>query len=235
MKSAAIFCTLCIFGPLIAWGVINQDWQFEVPLIGIIYKPWRLYFVAISLPEIFVAIILLFLPESPKFVLSQGNKMEAYEILKKVNRWNNGKKASLDQFELKEEPDSIEIKQRLVDCKKSRFPLLKSIWMQTAPLFKPPYLYSTLLISVFQFVSYASGHGFFMFFGQIMNQMAAYSNNDQMMMCKAINMQPANITSSQSELATVDGEVRIKICPNIFFSFSFFRMIVDRSVPRNLS
>lgn len=30
--------------------VINQEWQFEIPFVGIIYKPWRLFFVICSLP-----------------------------------------------------------------------------------------------------------------------------------------------------------------------------------------
>lgn len=198
MGAAAIFSSSCVLVPLIAWAVINQEWQFQVPLIDLTYKPWRFYFVVCSFPEIIIATVLLFLPESPKFVLGQGNKAGAYEILQKINRWNNGKSSTLEPFEIFEEIESIDNRQRILDCKQSRFPLLKSVWIQTAPLLQPPYLRSTILICTIQFGTYATCNGFFMFFGQIMNKMALNLNNfydDRMMMCNAINMEFANVTA----------------------------------------
>lgn len=211
MGAAAIFSGACILIPMIAWAVINQDWQFQVPLLELTYKPWRFYFVVCSLPELFVGIILLFLPESPRFVLSQGSKLKAYDILKQVNRWNNGKDSPLEPFEIIEETESIENRQRMLECKKSRFPLLESIWIQTAPIFKPPYLRSTILICVIQFGSYATCNGFVMFFGHIMNQMAFNVHSfmdDRIMMCDAINMK-ANFTDSN--LDKVDSGVSVEL------------------------
>lgn len=212
MGAAAIFSVSCVLIPLIAWNVINQDWQFQVPLIDITYKPWRFYFVVCSLPELIVATILLFLPESPKFVLGQGKKDEAYEILQKMNRWNNGKNSPLGNFEIFEEVESIDNRNRILHCKKSRFPLLKSVWNQTSPLFRPPYLRSTLLICMIQAGTYATCNGFFMFFGQIMNKMALNLDNfydDRMMMCDAINLQPVNITTVN--MSQIDQKVSSQI------------------------
>lgn len=194
---------MCMLMPLTAWVMINQDWEFEVPLIDIVYKPWRLYLIACSLPEIFIGLILVFLPESPKFVLGQGNNDKAYEILQQMNRWNNGKHSSLESFKLIEEPESIENRQRILNCKNSRFPLLKSIWIQTAPLFKPPYLFSTVLICTIQFGTYATYNGLFMFFADINNKMATNLDNiyeQRIMMCDAINMKPANVTAIGSDV-----------------------------------
>lgn len=52
MGSSIIFGISCLFLPLLAWLVINQDWQFDIPFIGITYKPWRLFFIICSLPGI---------------------------------------------------------------------------------------------------------------------------------------------------------------------------------------
>lgn len=200
MGAAAIFCISYITAPMMAWAVINQNWQFHVPIIDVMYKPWRLYFIICSSPEIIAALVLLFVPESPKFVLGQGHKMEAYKILKKINRWNNGQKSTLELFEIVEENESIENRQRILDCKQSRFPLLQSIWIQTAPLFKPPHFYSIVLVCTIQFCTYITCNGLFMFFAQIINKMATSLDSfvdERMMMCDIINMKPSN-TSGQN-------------------------------------
>lgn len=197
MGSTIILGTACILMPLAAWIVINQEWEFYVPIIDIIYKPWRMYVVVSGLPGFLGALVMIFLPESPKFKLAQGNRAAAHEILKKMNRWNNGRKSSLESFDLYEESESIENRQRTLDCKNSRFPLLQSIWNQTAPLFKPPYLRATLLICIIQFGMYATANGFFMFYAEILNRMAAnFESGTRMMMCDVINMKTTNINAS---------------------------------------
>lgn len=198
MGSALLFGISCLFLPLIAWFVINQDFQFYVPYIDLEYKPWRLFLVVCSVPGLLAALFLIFLPESPKFVLGQGRNFEAYEILRKMNRWNNGRKNELELFEIYEEAESIENRRRLLDSKDSRFPLLTTVWIQTAPLFKPPHLGATLLICTIQFGIYATSNGFYMFFAHILNTMASklHSFTEQrMMMCDIINMKPVNATA----------------------------------------
>lgn len=212
MGCALVFCIATMLIPIISWLIINQEWHFQIPIIDITYKPWRLYVVACSIPEIITGIIFVFLPESPKFVLGQGDKAGAYEILKKMNRWNNGKKSQLEPFDLYEELESAENRERILECKNSRFPLLKSVWIQTAPLFKPPYLLSTVLICTIQFGTYATYNGFFFFFIDINNKMAANLDSiydQRIAMCDAINMKPANTSTVGNDMLVGD-EVSIK-------------------------
>lgn len=108
MGSAMIFGITCLLLPLIAFGIINQDWQFYIPIVDIVYKPWRLFLIVCSLPGLLATIALLFLPESPKFVLSKGDQATALKIVQQVNRWNNGKNAELNIMEIYEEPESNE-------------------------------------------------------------------------------------------------------------------------------
>lgn len=187
-----------ILVPFIAMSVINQDWQFIVPFINITYKPWRLFLVVCSLPGFVSFLILLFLPESPKFILSQGDKVKAYEILQKMNRINNGRDSEFERFEIMEEPESIANRQRILKCKESQFPLLKSIWIQTAPLFRPPYLFSTVLLCVIQFGIFTTATGFYIFVVEILNKMANNLDNfvdPRIAMCDVINMKPTNLTA----------------------------------------
>ncbi|XP_031626823.1 synaptic vesicle glycoprotein 2B-like [Contarinia nasturtii] len=198
MGAAVIFGISCMMMPLTVWIVIDQDWQFEIPFIDLTYKPWRFLLIVCSLPGFLSAVALFFLPESPKFVLGQGNKMAAYQILQKMNRWNNGKNAQLELFEIREEIETIENRQRVLDNKDSQFPLLKTIWSQTAPLFKSPYLKSTILICTIQFGIYSTSTGFFMFFAEILNKMSANLESfydQRISMCNAINMKSTNLSA----------------------------------------
>lgn len=159
MTTALIFGISLPLLPLMAIAVINQEWEFDIPLLEITYKPWRLFLVVGSLPALITCIALLFVPESPKFVLGQGFPDEAIQIVRKINRWNNGKKAQLDFGEIYEEDESINNRRRILDCKQSRFPLLTSVWNQTAPLFQRPHLGSMVLLCSIQFCIFYTSTG----------------------------------------------------------------------------
>ena len=123
-----------------------------------------------------------------------------------MNRWNNGKKESLEEFEIHEESETIANRQRILANKNSRFALLKTIWHQTAPLFKPPYLKSTVLICTIQFGIVLTSQGFAMFFAEIINKMSDNLDNfydQRVMMCDLLGRKSVN-TSGTNE---IDGQV----------------------------
>lgn len=159
MASALYFNFTCSLPAVVAFATINQDWQYAIPLLGIVYRPWRLYMVLCSLPALIAYIALIFLPESPRFVLEQGKQKKAIEIVHTINRWNNGADNKLDIVEILEEPETIENRKRIAACQQSRYPLLTSIWNQTAPLFKATYLKSTIMICAMQFIIYYTCNG----------------------------------------------------------------------------
>lgn len=209
MAASCLYGIACLFLPLVAFFFINQDWQLYISLIGIIYKPWRFFLVVCSIPGLLAALIMIFLPESPKFVLGQGDKGRAYEILEKMHRVNNGRKAAFESFEISEELDSIENRRRIMKNKESQFPLLRSVWIQTAPLFQRPHVGTTILICVIQFGIFATSTGFYMFFTEILNKMATNLDgffDQRMMMCDIINMKPTNI--SAVEFGEINDQVR---------------------------
>lgn len=227
MGSSVVFSTACLLLPIIAYFVINQNWQFYIPFTDIIYKPWRSFLIVCSLPGLFAGLILLFLPESPKFVLSQGNKVKTYEIVRRMYQINNGKSVEFGKFEILDTSDSIANRQQIVDCNKSRFPLLRSIWIQTAPLFQPPHLFSTVLLCVIQFGLLATSTGFYMFVPGILNKMAVNLDSfiDQRLpMCEIINMQLLNLTTHHHH-ETSDGVCVIWIYVLLYFKANIFQLL----------
>lgn len=160
MGASFVFGVMCVILPLIAFGIVNQEWQFYIPVLDVVYKPWRLFLVTCSLPALIAGVSLWFMPESPKFVLGLGYPDKAIHILQQINRWNSGKTAHIDIDEIVEEAESIENRQRILKAKESRFPLLTNIWNQTAPLLRPPYLGPTIMFCVVNFCVYYTCNGY---------------------------------------------------------------------------
>lgn len=167
--------------PLIAWLVINQEWQFYIPLLDILYKPWRFFLVVCSLPSIVCAIALFKLPESPKFRFSKGDHDATLIILQKVYAINTGNDPSL--YPVTSIVDENEMfKKKKVSCEnesnKSITKLFKRVVDQTLPLFKPPYLNRTVIACVLQFGIFVTSNGMYMIFPDILNRIAEYSEKN---------------------------------------------------------
>lgn len=78
-----------IYQPLMGLLVMPMQWQFTV--FGLLYTPWRMYILLSSLITAISFLVMLFLPESPKFLLAIGKTDEALSILKTVFNVNTGK------------------------------------------------------------------------------------------------------------------------------------------------
>uniref|UniRef100_A0A182INB7 Major facilitator superfamily (MFS) profile domain-containing protein n=1 Tax=Anopheles atroparvus TaxID=41427 RepID=A0A182INB7_ANOAO len=175
MGASFVFGVGCILLPLIAWSVINQEWEFTIPLLNIVYRPWRLFLVVCGLPSLVCALALLQFPESPKFLFSRGHEQETIAIVHKMYRWNTGGKGPKLTFTaLLQETEAQQTKIRREETanSKSALWLLKQMWQQTAPLFMGTYLKRTAIICVLQFGIYLTSNGMYMFFPDILNRIA---------------------------------------------------------------
>lgn len=141
--------------PLIAMLIINQEWIFVIEWLNIEYKPWRLFVLTCGSLSLISGLCFMFLPESPKFMFSNGNEQEALDILKKVYRINTGKSA--DEFKVKELVIENEKNTELNNSKDDSF--WQQVWNQTAPLFKKTYLKNTLLLCTIQFLIFINSSG----------------------------------------------------------------------------
>lgn len=72
-----------------------MTWSFEVPILGILMRPWRLLVIIYALPSLVFTTILLFLPESPKFSWNIGKHDVALDVLRRMYSANNNTAAAL--------------------------------------------------------------------------------------------------------------------------------------------
>lgn len=101
-----------------------------------------------ALPSIVFGICIYFLPESPKYLLTQGKNEEVLDILRKMYRINTGKDPM--QYPVCEIiwEESEDLKQMKNES------IIKSMWKQTSSLFQKTYLVKTTLVCYLQFANF---------------------------------------------------------------------------------
>lgn len=136
--------------PGLGWIILPETWKIPITILGIYFRPWRFLIIVYSLPSVLAALFIYLLPESPKYLLTEGKNDDALNILKKVYSFNTGKHP--DDFPVKEvfwEEDGAENISK-------KHGLLKTMWKQTVPLFKRHFIAKTVMVCLLQFGAFAS-------------------------------------------------------------------------------
>lgn len=116
-------------------------------------------------------VMLLFMPESPKFTYSQGDEETTLNTLKMVHNCNSPK----EDFEVNSLVKDEEY-QESPHKRQSNF--FRFMWSQTAPLFQHPHLKNTLTVCFIQFCIFNTSNGFWSFFPEIVNRIAIWRDSD---------------------------------------------------------
>lgn len=90
------FATLSL--PGLAWAIFPQDWTFSMGS-WVIYS-WQFFLAVASVPSLISGVAVLFLPESPKFLMSKGRNEEALQVFRKIYAINHGN--STEGYPIKE-------------------------------------------------------------------------------------------------------------------------------------
>ncbi|XP_062124945.1 synaptic vesicle glycoprotein 2C-like isoform X2 [Drosophila sulfurigaster albostrigata] len=76
--------------PVLAWAIFPRDWDF-VLFESLAIHSWQIFLFVCALPSLISGFVLWTMPESPKFLMSQGRNAEALQMLQKIYRINTGK------------------------------------------------------------------------------------------------------------------------------------------------
>lgn len=185
-----------IYQSLMGLAILPQTWSYA--FIGLQYTPWRL-FLLMNGSIIGVAwAVMMFLPESPKFLLAIDRHEEALRVLHQVHRWNRCATAfPVVQVTLHEIGVAEQTGAGLRGVR-SPAGMLRLMWAQTWPLFRAPYVGRMLMLFYVSFSLFVVSHGLYLWLPQILDMY--YPNMDEpLTICDAI------------ELAlSTDGEKRLK-------------------------
>ncbi|XP_013192838.2 synaptic vesicle glycoprotein 2A-like [Amyelois transitella] len=88
-SSTAIAVTFIIL-PILGWIILSDTWSYNLGIITV--TPWRVFMWTWLFPGLLAALILVFLPESPRFLLANKGPEEARDVLAQMYAKNLKKK-----------------------------------------------------------------------------------------------------------------------------------------------
>lgn len=159
----------------LAWLIIPSSIGFHTA--SFTFNSWRIFLMVCSIPSFLVAGLLLYLPESPKFLLSQGKMEDALAIFRGIYVTNTGKSA--DMYPVKELLIDEKLKNELEDVKKpikNKYKrMLYNIMDNSKQLFMSPILKFTTISITINFTFHIGYYGLMMWFPELFNRFDEYT------------------------------------------------------------
>ena len=160
-----------------AWLIIPTDIGYESPEFT--YNSWRIFLVICAIPSFIVAILLMYLPESPKFLLSCGRFEEALAIFRGIYVTNTGNDPSM--YPVKELLIDDKLRAELEDVKKPIKNKYKRMFVDiidnSKQLFQQPILKFTIVSITINLTFHIGYYGLMMWFPELFNRFDAYAES----------------------------------------------------------
>lgn len=198
---------------VLALVILPLEFNIPLPLIGITYRPWRLFALIMALMLGLGAVMIFFLEESPKFLVNKGDTDNALQILKK-------------RYGVKQNDESLIKSLIAADAKieKEKISFCNSVLNQIIPIFRPPLVLRTIQLFFLMSVCSSTNNVFFMWFPTMVNSFYSSMSQTDTSFCQKV---VANMT--------VDAGIDAEICDDTIskstiysgMAFSIFFTIVN--------
>ncbi|XP_049535311.1 uncharacterized protein LOC125950949 isoform X1 [Anopheles darlingi] len=94
--------------PAMAWLIIPQSWDLDIGNGTFVIHSWQIFLAVSCLPGVLSGTCVLFLPESPKFLMSKGRNEQALAIFRRLHTINTGGR---QEFPIKVLEDELALRQ----------------------------------------------------------------------------------------------------------------------------
>ncbi|XP_055847645.1 synaptic vesicle glycoprotein 2A-like [Episyrphus balteatus] len=162
MVIGMLFSIATLLLPILAWIILPNTWDYSLFNGLFVIHSWKVFLAVCALPSLTAGIAYIFLPETPKFLMSQGRNEEALVVLQTIYSINCRKPKSTYPFDslVEEAPQKIN-KEDIWTVEKSKgdseppantsFHFLRKGIKQLKPMFSKKYLGYSLNIYTMQF------------------------------------------------------------------------------------
>lgn len=164
---------ICVAG--LAWIIIPSSIGFVTSFM--VYNSWRVFLMICSLPSFLVAALLLYLPESPKFLIARGKDDQALTIFKWIYKVNT--KNPMDDYPVQGLYIDDALQQELEE-RNGKSDFKKMIWdvtHTTKQLFKSPVLKFTIVSITINFTFHIGYYGLMMWLPELFNRFDEYASH----------------------------------------------------------
>ncbi|XP_034671069.1 synaptic vesicle 2-related protein [Drosophila subobscura] len=234
---SGFLCLSMIFAPAMAIGILPL--RIETVVLGMRFSSWRVLLIANVSISLLALVGLSTLPETPKYMLVQGQGEAALETLRLIfsqNRRQPPSEYPVRAIGLESGGASLADVHGFCDA-------VRLVWRQTVPLFYRSRLVHTLNICTIQFLIYSMAQGIFMWFPTILDELGARGGAPTLL-CRVLSefdaQRPGNGTAvDAAQLCAVDVDtntyqVMIIIGASFTGIYLVFAYIIDYTGKRNL-
>lgn len=161
----------------LAWLIIPTGIGFVTPYF--VYNSWRIFLLVCAAPSFLVAGLLFYLPESPKFLLSQGRIDEALSIFRGIFVTNTGKPR--EEYPVKEiiidDKLKAELEENANSLKGKYARMMTDMKDNSKELFQFPILKFTIISITINFTFHIGYYGLMMWFPELFNRFDEFSRS----------------------------------------------------------
>ncbi|CAH0582859.1 unnamed protein product [Chrysodeixis includens] len=189
MASATMFVQfiICIF----ALPIFKLTFSIHIGFLNMEYRPWRLLLQVITLPHGLGTLAMVLLKESPKFLLSKDRSDEALKVFKSIYASNTG--CPKDSY------SAMHVYLDETTVASTETSMVKKMWNQTAPLFKPPLLKNSAILYYLLLCAYMTSTGFTMFVPTVTNAFFTGAETQGLTFCEV-----ARTSTSAHKVPSID-------------------------------
>ncbi|KAJ8718789.1 hypothetical protein PYW07_016345 [Mythimna separata] len=220
---------LILLSPAVAgvltYPTLKLDFAVELSWLNIMYRPWRLLIVVLALPSGLGALAIYFFCESPKFLFNSGRSDEALDVLKHIYAVNHrGSKEEYTVHSLTMDGYTA----------KKEMSLIRSMYEQSAPLFRPPYVWRSAQLFYIVAVVYITNNSFLVWLPHILNviRLSMESGTAAGNICELISKPILTISNSTEEIVQkgCTGTIEHNVILTLIASqsvFAFFNFLIS--------
>ncbi|GAB1605772.1 vesicle glycoprotein 2C-like isoform X2 [Argonauta hians] len=198
---AAFWMSGTIIAAGLAWLIIPYL-NIDIHLQNMVYNNWRFYLSVCVVPSLTSVLFFIFLPESPKFLLSIGNECESLSVLKLIHKLNHWRAHSY-KFQVISLSSLNEGRRNMV--KSTIRGKVQRTLKNTISLFKRPLLYNSLALMSVSFTLSFGYYGLSMWFPSMFDKMEKNGGS----VCSPVEVKPANDTSHSNNKTCQQPDVDI--------------------------